>query len=65
LDLRERLKCEISGFLLFIGHQGAKSVPFFYHDEQQREKMVAAERINVDEKVHKIIELKKQVSYHP
>jgi hypothetical protein len=35
---------------------------FFYHDAEQREKMVAAERRNVDEKVHKIIELKRKVS---
>ncbi|BBN19040.1 T-complex protein 1 subunit zeta [Marchantia polymorpha subsp. ruderalis] len=34
---------------------------FFYHDAEQREKMVAAERRNVDEKVHKIIALKKKV----
>ncbi len=35
---------------------------FFYHDAEQREKMVAAERRHVDEKVLKIIELKKKVS---
>ncbi|CAK9868552.1 unnamed protein product [Sphagnum jensenii] len=34
---------------------------FFYHDAEQREKMVAAERRHVDEKVLKIIELKKKV----
>jgi hypothetical protein len=36
----------------------ARDAGFFYHDAQQREKMVAAERRNVDEKVHKIIALR-------
>lgn len=36
---------------------------FFYHDAQQREKMVAAERQHVDDKVLKIIQLKKEVRY--
>lgn len=34
---------------------------FFYHDAEQREKMVAAERRSVDEKVLKIIALKKKM----
>ncbi|KAJ7529793.1 hypothetical protein O6H91_15G066000 [Diphasiastrum complanatum] len=34
---------------------------FFYHDAEQREKMVAAERRQVDEKVKKIIALKKKI----
>ncbi|CAM6085367.1 unnamed protein product [Calypogeia fissa] len=34
---------------------------FFYHDAEQREKMVAAERRSVDEKVQKIIDLKRKV----
>lgn len=34
---------------------------FFYHDAEQREKMVAAERRSVDERVLKIIDLKKKV----
>ncbi|GJP52489.1 hypothetical protein CLOM_g11597 [Closterium sp. NIES-68] len=34
---------------------------FFYHDAEQREKMVVAERKFVDERVRKIIELKKKV----
>lgn len=34
---------------------------FFYHNAEQREQMVAAERRSVDEKVQKIIDLKKKV----
>ncbi|CAM6091546.1 unnamed protein product [Calypogeia fissa] len=34
---------------------------FFYHDAEQREKMVAAERRSVDEKVQKVIDLKRKV----
>ncbi|CAI5461248.1 unnamed protein product [Closterium sp. Yama58-4] len=34
---------------------------FFYHDAEQREKMVVAERKFVDERVRKIIELKRKV----
>lgn len=34
---------------------------FFYHDAEQREKMVAAERRFTDARVEKIIELKKKV----
>jgi len=36
---------------------------FFYHDADQREKMVAAERRFTDARVEKIIELKKKVLY--
>ena len=34
---------------------------FFYHDAEQREKMVAAERRFTDARVEKIIQLKKKV----
>lgn len=34
---------------------------FFYSNAEQREKLVAAERQYTDERVHKIIELKRQV----
>ena len=35
---------------------------FFYSNAEQREKLVAAERAVVDDKVQKIIDLKRQVS---
>ena len=35
---------------------------FFYSSAEQREKLVAAERAVTDERVHKIIALKRQVS---
>ena len=34
---------------------------FFYHNAEQREQMVAAERRSVDERVQKVIDLKKKV----
>ena len=37
---------------------------FFYSSADQREKLVAAEREYTDERVRKIIELKKQVRSH-
>ena len=38
---------------------------FFYNNAEQREKMVAAERKFVDERVQKIIDLKRKVSCDP
>lgn len=38
---------------------------FFYSSADQREKMVAAERMYTDERVHKIIELKNKVRSRP
>ena len=36
---------------------------FFYKSAEEREKLVASERKFIDERVRKVIELKKKVSY--
>ena len=42
-------------------HPSQVNAGFFYSSAEQREKLVAAERAVVDEKVQRVIDLKKQV----
>jgi hypothetical protein len=44
-----------------VVNAGLLHAGFFYNSAEQREKMVAAERAVTDERVHKIIELKRKV----
>ena len=38
---------------------------FFYKSAEEREKLVASERKFIDDRVQKVIELKKKVTYFP
>lgn len=58
LNITSVLKLVLMPFLFFISEINAG---FFYSNAEQREAMVAAERRSVDERVQKIIDLKKKV----
>ncbi|GFR52544.1 hypothetical protein Agub_g15119 [Astrephomene gubernaculifera] len=62
-DMPKRLdKCHILSCNISLEYEKSEvNAGFFYSSAEQREKLVAAERAYTDERVRKVIELKKQV----
>eukprot|EP00850_Spirogloea_muscicola_P021590 SM000255S08769 [mRNA] locus=s255:7302:12339:+ [translate_table: standard] len=62
-DMKKRVEnCHILTLNVSLEYEKSEvNSGFFYHDAEQREKMVAAERQVVDDRAHKIVALKKQV----